>query len=77
MNQGWGDSLKNNEVGPTVWDQWLTPALANGSMKCKPDPEVVGQSLDALQAAFDLQAQGVSAKKLVVEIKLLLLYHTK
>ena len=68
MYTGWGDSLKHNEVGPAIWDQWLTPALANGNMQCKPLPEVVGKGLESIQAAIDRQAQGVSAKKLVVEL---------
>lgn len=37
-------------------------------MKCKPDPEVVGKGLEHVQTAIDLQAKGVSAKKLVVEL---------
>lgn len=65
---GWGDSLKHNEVGPAIWDHWLTPALANGSMRCMPEPEVVGKGLEHVQAALARQAQGVSAKKLVVEL---------
>lgn len=65
---GWGDSLKHNSVGPAIWDQWLTAALADGSLKCKPIPEVVGKGLESLQTALDLQAKGVSAKKLVVEL---------
>lgn len=66
--QGWGDSLKYNEVGPAIWDEWLTSALANGSMKCKPDPEVVGEGLASVQTGLDKVAGGVSAKKIVVEI---------
>lgn len=66
--QGWGDGLEHNEVGPAIWDQWLTPALANGTMRCKLGPEVVGKGLEHVQAALDLQAKGVSAKELVVEL---------
>lgn len=65
---GWGDSLKYNEVGPAIWDQWLSPALANGSMQCKPSPEVVGKGLESVQLALDLMSRGVSAKKLVVDL---------
>ncbi|PVH70338.1 GroES-like protein [Cadophora sp. DSE1049] len=64
----WGDTLKHNEVGPAIWDRWLTPVLANGSMKCKPEPKVVGKGLESIQEAIDLQFRGVSAKKLVVEV---------
>lgn len=65
---GWGSSLKNDDVGPAVLGDWLSAALADGSMKCKPDPNVVGKGLEALQAAVELMEKGVSAEKLVVEI---------
>jgi hypothetical protein len=65
---GWGDSLKHNKVGPAIWDEWLTQALANGSMKCKPEPNIVGRGLESVQLALNLQAQGVSAQKLVVNL---------
>lgn len=80
-----GDSykIKTEPFGPVVWD-WLTGGLANGSIKCKPDPEVVGHGLEACQAAVDRMETGllstfvtgkaerhpgaVSARKVVVEI---------
>ena len=46
----------------------MTNALANGSFKCKPDPQVVGKGLESIQKAVDLMGQGVSATKLVVEM---------
>jgi hypothetical protein len=42
--------------------------LADGWLKRKPDPVVIGQGLDKLQAACDKYQEGVSAKKLVVEL---------
>jgi len=59
--------VKTEPFGPVVWS-WLTEALANGSVKCKPDAEVVGHGLEAIQGAVDRMGKGVSAKKLVVEI---------
>lgn len=38
-------------------------------MKCKPNAEIVGEGLGAIQGALDLMAAGVSAKKLVVKIQ--------
>ena len=38
-------------------------------MKCKPDPEVVGEGLEYVQEALDRMAKGVSAKKLVVKLQ--------
>ncbi len=46
----------------------MTAALANGSLKCKPDPHVVGQGLEAIQEACDMMGKGASAQKFVVEI---------
>lgn len=37
-------------------------------MKCKPDPEVVGQGLGKIQHAVDIIGAGVSAKKIVIEL---------
>lgn len=51
-----------------IWDEWLTQALAKGSLKCKPEPKVVGRGLNSVQAGLDLQAQGVSAQKLVIDL---------
>ena len=48
--------------------KWMPAALANGSLKCKPDPKVVGQGLEKIQEACDLIGKGVSATKLVVEL---------
>lgn len=51
-----------------VWVDWLPAALEKGLMKCKPDPEVVGQGLEKIQDAVDVIGAGVSAKKIVVEL---------
>ncbi|KAK5122888.1 hypothetical protein LTR85_003453 [Meristemomyces frigidus] len=64
----WGSSLKNDEVGAAIWGSWVTPALVKGTLKCKPEPDVVGHGLEAIQEACDRMMRGVSAKKLVVEI---------
>lgn len=64
----WGSSLLDNEVGDTIWGHWITEALANGTLKPKPDPVVVGQGLESLQEALDKMGAGVSAQKLVVEL---------
>ncbi|GAB7339500.1 hypothetical protein MBLNU457_6120t1 [Dothideomycetes sp. NU457] len=61
-------TVQRNKVGPAIWGQWLTPALASGLMRCKPDPFVIGQGLESLQAACDKVKAGVSAMKVCVEI---------
>lgn len=60
--------MYTNEVGPAVWADWLPKALANGTLKCKPDPLVVGKGLEKIQEACDRGMKGVSAAKLVVEL---------
>ncbi|KAF3770207.1 GroES-like protein [Cryphonectria parasitica EP155] len=60
--------VSRDPCGKAVWEDWLPGALADGSMKCKPDAEVVGKGLESVQKAVDLVAKGVSAKKLVVDL---------
>ena len=44
----------------------MPQALANGSLKSKPDPFVVGDGLKDIQHGLDMQKKGVSAKKVVI-----------
>ena len=60
--------MEHNEASDAVWGKWVPGALEDGSLKCKPDPLVVGQGLDKIQEACDKLAAGVSAKKIVVEL---------
>ncbi|KAK5134036.1 hypothetical protein LTR08_007041 [Meristemomyces frigidus] len=61
-------NIKHDKIGPAIWGQWVTPALAKGTLRCKPEPKVVGRGLEAIQEACDRMSEGVSATKLVVEI---------
>ncbi|KAK8079048.1 GroES-like protein [Apiospora phragmitis] len=66
----YGTTLVHNEVGPAIWGKWVPEALASGALQCKPDPEVVAQDLEGIQAACDIGAEGwgtSSSPKLVVE----------
>lgn len=68
--------------GIHLWQNWLTPALADGRLQLSPRPEVHGQGLEALQGAVDVmfgrvhmpfspkagEAKSMSPRKLVVEI---------
>ncbi|KAK8040885.1 hypothetical protein PG994_013892 [Apiospora phragmitis] len=54
------------DVGKAVWQDFVPGALKSGQLKPAPAPEVVGRGVDSLQAAFDKQKAGVSAKKIVV-----------
>ncbi|KAK5688982.1 hypothetical protein LTS10_000962 [Elasticomyces elasticus] len=51
-----------------VWDDFITPALESGVLKCMPEPLVVGKGLESVQAGFDKLKGGVSARKIVVEL---------
>jgi hypothetical protein len=64
----WGGTLRNNEVGPAVWVDFLPEALEKGVFIPAPDPRIVGKGLDNIPAALDLLKKGVSAKKLVVSL---------
>ncbi|KAI9731740.1 MAG: hypothetical protein M1834_004529 [Cirrosporium novae-zelandiae] len=63
-----GSSLKNNEVGDAIYANFLPKALAEGKYIVAPDPEVVGKGLEYIQAGFDLQKKGMSAKKVVISL---------
>ncbi|KAK7954610.1 zinc-binding alcohol dehydrogenase domain-containing protein cipB [Apiospora saccharicola] len=54
------------DVGKVIWQDFVPAALKSGQLKPAPAPEVVGRGVDSLQAAFDKQKAGVSAKKIVV-----------
>ncbi|KAJ3540960.1 hypothetical protein NM208_g4822 [Fusarium decemcellulare] len=58
----------DTETGRALWVDWLAGALEDGSMKCKPNPEVVGKGIEKIQDAVDAMGKGVSGKKLVVEL---------
>lgn len=57
-----------NELTDPFWKDYLTPALENGTLKCLPEPRVVGEGLESLQEALNTLDKGVSATKLVVTL---------
>jgi len=61
-------TLLHNEVGPAVWRDFLPQALEKGSFLAKPDPEVVGKGLEAVQSGLDKNKAGVSAVKVVITL---------
>ncbi|MCJ1408493.1 hypothetical protein MMC19_002568 [Ptychographa xylographoides] len=63
-----GSSLAFNGIGKAIYEDFLPKALANGRFIASPEPLVVGKGLESIQAAFDLQKKGVSAKKVVVSL---------
>ena len=61
-------SVIENEIGPAIYRDFLGQALASGQFRAAPPPRVVGHGLDAIQAAFASQRNGVSATKVVVTL---------
>ncbi|KAI1807240.1 GroES-like protein [Daldinia bambusicola] len=64
-----GSSLKDNEVGSVIFDQYLPAALTQKKFQCLPKPLVFGHGLENIQGAIDLGKSGsISAKKIVVTL---------
>lgn len=59
---------KEPEVAKKVWVEFLPKALAEGTFRAAPKPLVVGKGLNNVQKALDRQKEGVSARKVVVEL---------
>ena len=58
----------HSEMAEPTFGKWVTGALANGSLKCKPDAHVVGSGLENIQEGLDKLGKPVSARKYVVEL---------
>ncbi|KAE8149635.1 chaperonin 10-like protein [Aspergillus avenaceus] len=58
----------NKEIAEGVWGKYVPQALKNGTLKTVPEPLVVGTGLEKIPEAVSLSQQGVSAKKLVVNL---------
>lgn len=55
-------------VCEAIWHQYLPKALDAGIFQAKPDPLVIQGGLSKVQEGIDMVRQGVSAKKVVIEI---------
>jgi len=61
-------TIKDNEVGPAVWDKYLPKALAAGKFQAKPEAMVIGHGLELCQEGMELNKKGVSGKKVVITL---------
>lgn len=61
-------SISGNDVGQAVWGKFVPQALADGSLKAKPEPLVIGKGLEKVQEGCNKNKAGVSAKKVVIEL---------
>ncbi|MBP0457965.1 zinc-binding alcohol dehydrogenase family protein [Streptomyces montanisoli] len=68
VNGIWGGTLKDNEVGPAIYADFLPAALASGAYRAAPDATVVGDGLAHIPEALRRLRDGVSATKLVVTV---------
>lgn len=64
----WGGSLRDNEVGPAIYVDFLPTALTTGTYRAAPGATVVGHGLQAIPDAIQQLKKGVSATKLVVTL---------
>ncbi len=64
----WGTTLKDNEVSKIIYEDFLPQALADGRYVAAPEPYVIGTGLEYIQAGFDAQIKGVSARKVVISL---------
>ncbi len=64
----WGGTLKDNEVGPAIYGEFLSAALGAGVYRAAPEAVIVGEGLEQIPVAIDRLRKGVSAKKLVVRL---------
>jgi NADPH:quinone reductase-like Zn-dependent oxidoreductase len=65
-----GTALVTDEkdLGVEIYNEFLPRALEEKRFVAKPEPEVAGTGLEALQGAMDKARAGVSAKKVVVTL---------
>jgi hypothetical protein len=61
-------TVKDDGVGEAVYVDFLGKALAERTFVAAPKAVVVGKGLGEIQAAFEIQKKGVSAKKIVVSL---------
>ncbi|KAJ2902684.1 quinone reductase [Zalerion maritima] len=56
------------DVHPDIWAEWVPKALEVGTLKCKPDPLIVGKGFEDLEKVFQREILSTSAQKLVVDL---------
>lgn len=63
-----GNVFGISEATHPVWHSYVPEALQQGKLKCVPEPLVIGKGLESLQKGCDKNKEGVSAKKVVIEL---------
>lgn len=57
------------DIGDAVWRKYIPEALANGKFRAKPEAFIIEGGLEKVQVGVDMLRNGVSAKKIVIEIE--------
>lgn len=63
-----GTMLKDDEVGPMIYRDFLPQALATRTFVPAPPAKILGHGLKTLQAALEVLKAGISATKVVVTL---------
>ena len=61
-------TIKDNEVGKAMYEDFLPKALSEGKYIAAPYPYVVGKGLEYVQTGLDTLKKGISAKKVIVTL---------
>ena len=61
-------TIKDNQVGKAVYEDFLPLALKAGTYVPAPGPLIAEKGLESVQGAVELQQKGVSAIKIVVSL---------
>ena len=64
----WGGSPKDTDLGPALWNGYVTRALADGTHRAVPAANVVGHGLGAIPLALTRVKNGAQAEKFVVTL---------
>ena len=61
-------TIKDNQVGKAVYEDFLPGALKAGTFVPAPEALVAGKGVESVQGAVDLLQKGVSATKVVLSL---------
>ena len=61
-------AIVKTELAGKIWREFLPEAIRTGRILPRPEAWVVGSGLEALQTGLDRMREGVSARKVVVEL---------
>jgi hypothetical protein len=65
---GLNPGLVDLDIGDAIWRKYIANALAAGKFEAKPDQMIIEGGLEKVQEGIDILREGVSAKKVVIEV---------